>query len=106
MSHHPAYTMAIICAFGGAAGYASKKSIPSLTAGISIGALYGLGGYLIKGNKNYGHEAAFVASTILAGSMIPRAIKNTKPVPLTLSVLSVFVGAYYARKIYEFRVGA
>ncbi|CAG8604402.1 10237_t:CDS:2, partial [Cetraspora pellucida] len=95
----------MIGAFGGAAGYVSTKSIPSLTAGLGISALYGVGGYLIKRNKNYGHESAFVASTILAGSMIPRAIKNKKPIPLALSVMSVFVGAYYARKIYEFRVG-
>ena len=38
--------------------------------------------------------------------MIPRAIRIKKPVPLSLSVLSVGVGVYYAKKIYEYGVGA
>lgn len=37
--------------------------------------------------------------------MVPRAIKTQKPITLSLSVLSVGVGAYYAKKIYEYRVG-
>uniref|UniRef100_A0A1D1ZEG7 UPF0136 membrane protein YJR085C n=1 Tax=Anthurium amnicola TaxID=1678845 RepID=A0A1D1ZEG7_9ARAE len=105
MSHHPSYTMAVICTIGGIAAYSKARSIPSLIAGVGIGTLYGIAGYVIKKNKDYGYETAFAASTILAGSMVPRAIKTKKSIPLSLGVLSVGVGAYYAKKIYEYKVG-
>jgi len=38
--------------------------------------------------------------------MVPRVIKTKRPIPLTLGVLSVGVGAYYAKKIYEYKVRA
>ncbi|CAG8784869.1 12163_t:CDS:2, partial [Acaulospora morrowiae] len=69
MSHHPAYTMGAICVAGGIFGYISKRSVPSLVAGLGIGVLYGIGGLLIKQNKEYGHETSLAASVILAGSM-------------------------------------
>ncbi|CAG8544457.1 11741_t:CDS:2 [Funneliformis caledonium] len=105
MSHHPSYTMAVICTLGGISAYAKARSMPSIMAGVGVGILYGIAGYVIKENKDYGHETALAASTILAGSMIPRAIKTKRPVPLSLGVLSVGVGVYYAKKIYEYRVG-
>ncbi|CAB4385881.1 hypothetical protein RhiirA5_273246 [Rhizophagus irregularis] len=105
MSHHPSYTMAVICGIGGIAAYSKARSMPSLIAGVGVGTLYGIAGYIIKKNKDYGHETALAASTILAFSMVPRAIKTQKPITLSLSVLSVGVGAYYAKKIYEYRVG-
>jgi len=37
--------------------------------------------------------------------MVPRAIRTKKSTPLSLGVLSIGVGAYYAKKIYEYRVG-
>ncbi|CAG8522745.1 9987_t:CDS:10 [Ambispora gerdemannii] len=47
------------------------------------------GKYRIQQNADYGHELAAAASTVLASSMVPRSIKNPKPIPLTLSILSV-----------------
>jgi len=79
--------------------------MPSLIAGVGIGTLYGIAGYVIKEKKDYGHETALGASIILASSMVPRALKTKKPISLSLCVLSVGVGAYYAKKIYEYRVG-
>ncbi|RIA96510.1 transmembrane proteins 14C-domain-containing protein [Glomus cerebriforme] len=105
MSHHPSYTMAVICAIGGIAAFSKARSKPSLIAGIGVGTLYGIAGYVIKNNKDYGNETALAASILLAGSMVPRAIKTKKPIPLSLGVLSIGVGAYYAKKIYEYRVG-
>nr|CAG8433569.1 11323_t:CDS:2 [Entrophospora candida]CAG8442149.1 3086_t:CDS:2 [Entrophospora candida] len=105
MSHHPSYTMGVICAIGGIAAYAKKGSVPSLTAGLGVSSLYLIAGYLIENNKDYGHETALAASTVLTGSMIPRAIKTKKPIPLTLSILSIGVGTYYVKKIYEYKVG-
>lgn len=51
---------------------------------------YILGGYRINNRAPYGIELALLASIILAGSSIPRAIKSGKPLPIGLSVLATF----------------
>ncbi|CAG8445269.1 4967_t:CDS:2 [Diversispora eburnea] len=79
MAYRPSYTMGAICAVGGVVGYVTKRSVPSLIAGLGIGALYVLGG------------------------MIPRTIKRGTPIPLSLSILSVGMGTYYTKKIYDQR---
>ena len=38
----------------------------------------------------YGVELALLASVVLAGSSIPRAIKTQKPLPLGLSLVAAF----------------
>jgi uncharacterized membrane protein (UPF0136 family) len=50
---------------------------------------YGLGGYRIQKRLSYGVELAVLASVVLAGSSIPRAIKTGKPLPGALSILAV-----------------
>ena len=50
---------------------------------------YGLGGYRIQKRLSYGVELAVLASVVLAGSSIPRAIKTGKPLPGALSLLAV-----------------
>ncbi|CAO3661545.1 hypothetical protein G6F70_004484 [Rhizopus microsporus] len=102
MSHHPSYTMAGLCAAGGIAGFVRTRSVPSLAAGLGVGALYGAAGYLIQQNRDYGHETAVAASVILGGAMIPRAIKTRKPVPVALSVISLAAGTYYVKKVIEY----
>ncbi|KAF3083532.1 hypothetical protein TWF569_009493 [Orbilia oligospora] len=95
---HPAFTLAALCAFGGTMGFARTGSIPSLVAGVGIGAMYGYSGYLLKKNANYGIELAILASLVLGGAMIPRAIKTRKPLPIAMSVLAITGGAYYIKK--------
>ncbi|KAI9030783.1 transmembrane protein 14 [Phycomyces nitens] len=104
MSDHTAFTMAALSATGGIAGFVRTRSIPSLVAGVGIGSLYGVAGYLIRENKDYGHETAVLASTLLAGGMIPRAVKTQfkKPVPVALSVVSIAAGAYYVKKVIDY----
>ncbi|EIE89956.1 hypothetical protein G6F57_000004 [Rhizopus arrhizus] len=102
MSHHPSYTMAGLCVAGGVIGFARTRSVPSLVAGLGVGALYGAAGRLIQQNKDYGHETAVAASAILGGAMIPRAIKTKKPLPIALSVISLTAGSYYVKKIIEY----
>ena len=71
-------------------GYIRTGSIPSVTAGVSVGALYALGGYRIANRQPLGVELALLASIVLAGSSIPRAMKSGKPLPIGLSLLAVF----------------
>lgn len=61
-----------------------------------------LGGYRINARTPYGVELSLLASIILAGSSIPRAIKTQKVLPAGLSALAlyglyIYGGAYRAR---------
>ena len=52
------YVTALIVAGGGLAGYAKKKSVPSLVAGLASGALLGYSGYAISQGDDKGHVYA------------------------------------------------
>ncbi|MCJ1409716.1 hypothetical protein MMC19_003798 [Ptychographa xylographoides] len=86
----PAYILAALTAGGGITGYARTGSIPSIAAGVTVGALYGLGGYRIQNRQPYGVELALLASIVLAGSSIPRALRSQKPLPAGLSLLALY----------------
>ncbi|KAL7901323.1 transmembrane proteins 14C domain-containing protein [Trichoderma sp. SZMC 28014] len=75
---------------GGAIGFARTGSVPSIAAGSLVGILYGVGGYRTAINASYGVELSFLASAILGFSSIPRAIRGRKPVPIVLSIISLF----------------
>ena len=49
-----------------------------------------MGGYRIQTKQSYGVELALLASVILAGSSIPRALKSQKPLPAGLSALALY----------------
>ncbi|KAF2234496.1 TMEM14-domain-containing protein [Viridothelium virens] len=85
-----AYILAGLTAGGGTMGYVRTGSVPSITAGCTVGALYALGGYRMQNKQPYGVELALLASLILAGSSFPRAIRTQKPLPIGLSVLAAF----------------
>jgi uncharacterized membrane protein (UPF0136 family) len=50
--------------------------------------------------ESYGVELALLASLILAGSSIPRAIKTQKPLPIGLSALALY-GLYTFGTAYK-----
>ncbi|KAI1323231.1 transmembrane proteins 14C-domain-containing protein [Xylariaceae sp. FL0255] len=85
-----AYLLGALTAGGGTMGYVRTGSVPSIAAGMTVGLLYGLGGYRIQNRQPYGVEFALLASVILGGSSIPRAIRSQKPVPSVLSLISLF----------------
>jgi len=89
-SEIPAYVLGALTAGGGILGFIRTGSIPSITAGVTVGVLYGLGAYRIQTKQSYGIELALLASIVLAGSSIPRAIKTQKPLPIGLSVLAIY----------------
>ncbi|KAK5059866.1 hypothetical protein LTR84_009749 [Exophiala bonariae] len=107
----PAYILGALTSVGGVTGYVRTGSVPSIAAGLTVGALvrekallkgylyrnlvgtdcyfqYILGGYRIAKRQTYGVELALLASVVLAGSSIPRAIKTGKPLPAGLSALA------------------
>ncbi|KAF2432923.1 upf0136 domain-containing protein [Tothia fuscella] len=82
--------LGLLTAGGGITGYVRTGSIPSVVAGVTVGALYTLGGLRIRNGQPYGIELALLASLVLAGSSIPRAIKGGKPLPIGLSLIAVY----------------
>lgn len=89
--------MAGVCAVGGAVGYARTRSVPSIVAGLSVGAIYAYGGWRIQEGKDYGYEICAAASLILLGSSAPRMRKG--PVPATLTATSTAALGYYGKKV-------
>lgn len=87
---YTSFILAALTAGGGIMGYAKTRSMPSIIAGCSVGLLYALGGYRIQNRQPYGVELSLLASVVLGGASIPRAIRLKKPVPILLSVLSTF----------------
>ncbi|EIM91569.1 uncharacterized protein STEHIDRAFT_128410 [Stereum hirsutum FP-91666 SS1] len=98
----PAFVLAALTAGGGITGYARTGSVPSIVAGVLVGTLYGVGGFRIQNNQPYGVELALLASLVLAGSSIPRAIRLQKPLPIGLSVLALY-GLYTYGTVYSSR---
>jgi uncharacterized membrane protein (UPF0136 family) len=87
---YSAAALSLLTSCGGIAGYARTGSIPSIAAGLSVGALYALSFYRLQGQQPYGEELGLLASAVLGGSSIPRAIRSGKPVPVGLSVLATY----------------
>ncbi|KAK1834728.1 transmembrane proteins 14C-domain-containing protein [Podospora conica] len=86
----PAYVLAALTAGGGIIGFVKTRSKPSIIAGVSVGLLYGLGGLRIQNAESMGVELALLASVVLGGSSIPRALKGRKPIPVALSALATY----------------
>ncbi|KAH3666612.1 hypothetical protein WICMUC_005596 [Wickerhamomyces mucosus] len=101
---HPSFTLSALLLAGGTAGYISKRSIPSLVAGITFSAVYGYAGYLLKNNSDYGLELALGSSGLLLAAGIARGIPVgfKKPVPIILTTLGGLGSFYYAKKYNEF----
>ncbi|PMD17971.1 putative UPF0136 membrane protein [Hyaloscypha hepaticicola] len=99
----PAYILGALTAGGGTFGYIKTGSVPSIAAGVTVGALYLIGGYRIQTKQSFGVELALLASLVLAGSSIPRALKSQKPLPTGLSLLALYglftYGNAYRRKL-------
>ncbi|KAL2871056.1 TMEM14 family protein [Aspergillus lucknowensis] len=85
-----ALSLSLLTSLGGIIGYARTGSIPSIAAGLSVGALYLLSFLRLRNGQPYGEELGLLASVVLGGSSIPRAIRLKKPVPIGLSIVAVY----------------
>ncbi|CEL09058.1 Putative UPF0136 domain protein [Aspergillus calidoustus] len=85
-----ALTLSILTSLGGTIGYLRTGSLPSVIAGVSVGALYLLSFLRLRSGQPYAEEIGLLASIVLGGASIPRAIRLRKTVPLVLSVLAVY----------------
>ncbi|PYH43290.1 TMEM14 family protein [Aspergillus saccharolyticus JOP 1030-1] len=87
-----ALTLGLLTSLGGTIGYLRTGSVPSIVAGLAVGALYLLSYVRLRAAQPYGPELALLASLVLSGSSIPRAIRSggSKPVPVVLSLVAVY----------------
>lgn len=90
--------MAGLCSIGGLTGFYLKGSKPSLFGGLAVGALYGISGYLLKENHEWGIPMGIASSALLIAGMLPRALKVQKPLPIALVLLGSLNAAFYTRK--------
>ncbi|KAJ2158992.1 hypothetical protein GGF46_003360 [Coemansia sp. RSA 552] len=97
--------MAGICAIGGAIGFAKGRSVPSLVAGVGIGAVYAYAGWKIQKNEYRGYDVALLASSLLLFAMGPKAFRTRSIVPVTMTTMGTAATAYYGKKAYEERYG-
>ncbi|KAJ4473648.1 transmembrane proteins 14C-domain-containing protein [Lentinula aciculospora] len=99
MSAYPSYTMGGLCTVGGITGFVRTRSIPSLVAGVGVGALYLYSADNIRKGANNGLEGALGASALLLLSSLPRVRKG--PIPALLTVSSAASLFYYGNVLYK-----
>lgn len=93
-------TYALLVAAGGILGYAKAKSVPSLAAGLTFGALIGAGSYLEATQDNY--WLTFASSGLLGAMMTQRFLKSKKFMPSGLvSALSIGMVVRYSIRTYQ-----
>lgn len=97
----PALTLSLLTSLGGVIGYARTGSIPSIAAGLTIGALYLYSYTRLRAGEPWGDEIALLASVVLGGSSVPRVIKTggRKVVPVGLGVLAIYGGWVFGGRV-------
>lgn len=102
-SAHLNFTLGGLVLAGGALGYAKKRSLASLGAGLAFGGLLIGSGVLITKNESFrGHALATGVTGIMAAAMTQRYFSTRKFMPAgVVAVLGAAGCAYNARKALE-----
>ncbi|KAJ5122016.1 hypothetical protein N7526_008953 [Penicillium atrosanguineum] len=86
-----ALALSILTSLGGAIGYARTGSIPSIAAGLSVGALYLLSFARLRSRRDIRRGTRSSGFGYSGRKLHSRVIKTGgKPVPLGLSVLATY----------------
>lgn len=100
LSINSALTLSLLTSLGGVIGYARTGSIPSIAAGLSVGALYMYSYSRLRNGETLGEELSLLASVVLGGSSVPRAIKTGgKLVPVGLSILATYGVVVFGKEV-------
>ncbi|CAD7966623.1 unnamed protein product [Amoebophrya sp. A120] len=93
---HLNITAGTLVAVGGIMGYTRKKSLPSLVAGVLLGAAYYGSAYLVdRVDPVKGFQAGAATSAFLTAAMLPRYLKTKAFMPAGLcALIGVGAGAY------------
>ncbi len=79
---HLNITAGTLVAVGGIMGYTRKKSLPSLVAGVLLGAAYYGSAYLVdRVDPVKGFQAGAATSAFLTAAMLPRYLKTKAFIP-------------------------
>lgn len=103
LTTNSALALSLLTSLGGIIGYTRTGSIPSIGAGIAVGALY-LYSYLrLRAGEPLGEEIGLFASVVLGGSSVPRVIKTggKKVVPLMLGVFAIYGIGVFGKRIWS-----
>jgi len=95
--------MGSLCIIGGAMGYVSKGSVPSLISGVGIGAVFlwsvnTMRSFKPGDNPRTGMKRAFIASYLLFLTSLFRVTKGLGPAAMTGTAAALSV--YYGRTLY------
>ncbi len=80
------------------------RSKPSLIAGVGLGTMMLVSGYIIKeGSDLKGHTLALITSGLVVAGTLPRAVKTQKIVPAAVALVGLVSAFYQGQKVREWR---
>eukprot|EP01063_Lacrimia_lanifica_P035189 TRINITY_DN6647_c0_g1_i1.p1 TRINITY_DN6647_c0_g1~~TRINITY_DN6647_c0_g1_i1.p1 ORF type:complete len:103 (+),score=45.51 TRINITY_DN6647_c0_g1_i1:64-372(+) len=81
---------ALFVAMGGIMGYAKKKSVPSLVAGLTFASAFAYAAHLQSQGEQLGCKVGTAASVLLLGAMFPKYLKTKAIMPAGMCSLIGF----------------
>ncbi|CAK9782246.1 hypothetical protein CC85DRAFT_240444 [Cutaneotrichosporon oleaginosum] len=99
--HQPIAVLSVLSFVGGAMGFAKAGSVPSLAAGVGIGAAMAVSAMRIHDSLPGGLEMAAGSSAVMFVPMLRRALRTRSPIPITMSILAGVSAGFYGHEAYD-----